>query len=101
MSKKRENLYYVVAGGLVLIALFIDIYLANNAGAKVIDPENLAHHFSGSLFDWVGIILFNASLLSLAAGLAGVFELLEMPNSTKYNWIFFGVTVASLIMIVA
>jgi hypothetical protein len=68
MSKK-DLPEYVVPFGLIVIALVVDITLIATAGAA--DASWLGSYFHGSIVDWVGIFLFNVSILALSSGLMG------------------------------
>ncbi len=100
-KEKREKLYYIVAAGLAIIAIFIDVYLVRNGGEKLIDPVTLAEHFTGSIFDWIGIITFNLMCLMLALGLIGVWESQNEVGSNKWNYISFVIAIGSILLIYA
>ncbi|MFA9212947.1 MAG: hypothetical protein ACEQSR_03770 [Candidatus Methylacidiphilales bacterium] len=85
----------IAAIGLLTIALFLDLYLVKNGGAFIPNHlrENLAHWFNGSFLDWIGIIIYNATILFVASGLFGVWEDYEEVGSVAKT-IAFGIGLA-------
>jgi hypothetical protein len=73
----------IVATGLLLLAIFLDDYLVYNGGAfvELHLRENLAQWFNGSVLDWIGIIIFNATIVFIASGLFGAWEAYENVGS--------------------
>lgn len=73
----------LAAIGLLILALFVDLYLVKNGGAfvELHLRENLAQWFNGSALDWIGIILFNATIIFIASGLFGAWEAYEAVGS--------------------
>jgi hypothetical protein len=80
---KKSFLSIFAAIGLILIALFIDLHLVKNGGAFVHLHlrDGIADYFNGSILDWIGIILFNATILFIASGLFGAWEAYENVGS--------------------
>lgn len=79
MSKeKRELPYYVVGVGLIMIAIFLDVYLGVT---KSTDPTWLVTQFKGTWNDWLGIILFNLGTIGLGLGMLGVWEIVTSSGS--------------------
>ncbi|MFA9215152.1 MAG: hypothetical protein ACEQSR_15145 [Candidatus Methylacidiphilales bacterium] len=85
----------LVAIGLLILALFLDLYLIKNGGAFIPNHlrENLAHWFNGNVLDWIGIVLFNATIIFIASGLFGVWEAYEDVGSVAKT-IAFGIGLA-------
>jgi hypothetical protein len=69
--------------GLILLVLFIDVFLVKHGGANIqLDlRDGLADHWNGSVLDWAGIIIFNATILFIASGLFGLWEAYEEVGS--------------------
>jgi hypothetical protein len=106
MSKvmKDNNTLGIIAGIVLLIGLvFLDLYF-KNSGLSTVPAhraDTLAAAFTGSTYDWIGLVLFNVGILSLSIGLMGVYSVIMPPNSTWYNHVWWVALCGGLLLIFA
>lgn len=95
--------YFITSIIILWIMIFLDVYLVN-AGAASTAPNsmsvNFAEYWTGSLFDWAGIICSNASAALLSYSLITKREVSEpAAGTTVWNWIWGVFMLAGLVFI--
>lgn len=82
-NPRKDFATWVVFLLLIVITIFFDVYLSNNAGA--VDPTWLASTWNSSAGDWIGIVLLHVCTIGLALGMMGLWEI-STSSGKSLNW---------------
>jgi len=97
----REPIYYIAYFLFTVITVVFN-YLAISGGDPSLPNHrkvNVGDWFTGSFFDWAGLVIFDAGILAIILGFLGVWSLSEEPNTTRWNFVWGAILVLGVALI--
>lgn len=96
---KEKSTWTIQRSILLLVLIVVDAFLIFFQPDCGIDKEFLSCVFSGTLGDWLGIILLHLCVFAMMGFIKPLMNLVSPEGSTSGNYIIGAATLASILLI--